>query len=130
MRYRLARVVVAAAIVFGGIAAISVTTGCATVEGDPVATNRARYMQANLNYIAARDAFSDALQRDLDRHARGEPLRLSPAKREQAARYLTEASNLLNEWQASVETNQPFDDVDSLLSIILSVEALVLESNQ
>lgn len=97
---------------------IATSTGCATVAGDPVATNAARAFQARVAYNSALKA------------ANARAPRMSLEQAEQFERVRQSAKRLLTSWDEAVAAGRPFSGSDSLVSILAELALLVEENPQ
>jgi len=93
-------------------------TGCATVAGDPAATNSARAFQARVAYNSALKA------------ANARAPRMSLEQAEQFERVRQSAKRLLTSWDEAVAAGRTFSGSDSLVSILAELALLVEENPQ
>lgn len=92
--------------------------GCATVEGDPAATNAARAFQARVAYNSALKA------------ANARAPRMSLEQAEQFEKVRQSAKRLLTTWDEAVAAGRPFSGSDSLVTILAELALLVEENPQ
>lgn len=102
------------------------TTGCATVAGDPVATNAARFKDESHRVSIIYDAWAKALEAD----ARREQAKISNARREQAKQIRIQIDSIMAEWKASVDAGQPFSWTDSAVSLLGAMAAFAEEASE
>lgn len=100
--------------VLAGSASLVTLPGCATVAGDPVGTNAARYVQTGNVYRAALRGWAATLEADTHRVT---PL-ISNEKRNEIKRVRLEIDVLFDQWSQSVASGQPFNGIDSLFSLL------------
>ena len=126
MRKRLVSLTCAVAVLIGTASVAIVPTGCATVAGDPVGTNAARYVQTGSVYKAALVGWSAVLDRDVRRE---QPL-LSQETYANIKRIRLQLDTLFDEWGRSVAAGQPFNNADTLYSLLDALSRYVTEYNR
>jgi len=117
MKRSMRNAVVVASLMVGSGVGIVASTGCATVAGDAVATNRARYAQASDTYTALVRSFTTLMRTDsvsLERANRFEGARIS-------------AHIILNEWKQAIDRGQPFRNEDAVLTVLAELSRLYTE---
>lgn len=105
---------------------VGVLPACATVAGDPVATNAARFKDESHRVSIIYDAWAKALEAD----TRREQAKISNARREQAKQIRIQIDSIMAEWKASVEAGQPFSWTDSAVSLLGAMAAFAEEASE
>lgn len=124
MRHSLSRLVVASCIAATSLSLVATMQGCATVAGDPVGTNAARFVQTSNIVRSSYIAWASVLEADV---RRVDPL-ITPERRNEVKQIRIQVDQLLNEWSASVAASQPFNGIDSLFSLLDALARFTTEA--
>lgn len=98
--------------------------GCATVQGDPVGTNAARFVQTTNIVKSAYIAWASVLEADVHRVT---PI-VTPERRNQVKQIRIEIDTLMSQWSASVANREPFNGIDSLFSLLDALARFTTEA--
>jgi len=125
MRTRFASFALAASILLGTVS-VAVMPGCATVAGDPVGTNAARYVQTGSVYRATLVGWAAVLERDVHRE---KPL-LTPETYAHVKQIRLSIDTLMDQWSRSVAAGEPFSEIDSLFALLDELARITTEYNR